>query len=428
MRFNAKKFTIYSLFREKQEMYERHNLANGIRVIHKRVSSPVAHLGIIINTGSRDELDNEKGVAHFIEHTIFKGTKKRKAFHILNRLDSVGADMNAYTTKEETCIYASFLKEHFTRTIELFADISLNSVFPQKEINKEKDVIIDEINSYKDNPSEEIFDEIEEVIFSSNSLGASILGTKEEVEKIKRSSIFRFVKRTYNTDQMVICSVGNIPFSVVVKNAEKYFSEVPEFKRAFKRNSSLDYQAQTLIKPKAQYQGHCIIANKAYGIKHKKRTTLFLLNNILGGPGLNSRLNLGIREKYGFCYNLESNYSIYSDMGMVGIYMGTEFEYLEKTINLVELELKKLREKKLGTLQLHNAKQQIKGQIAIGNDNNINELLAIGKSIISYDNVEDVESIYARIEKISAEYLLEVANHIFAPKQMSKLIYSKQNK
>ena len=407
-------------------MYERYDLANGIRVIHKRVNSPVAHLGIIINTGARDELENEKGIAHFIEHTIFKGTKKRKAFHILNRLDSVGADMNAYTTKEETCIYASFLKEHFSRTIELFADISLNSIFPQKEIEKEKDVIIDEINSYKDNPSEEIFDEIEEVVFDGNSLGTNILGTKQQVEKIKRSSIFRFVKRTYNTDQMVVCSVGNIPFSTVIKNVDKYFATVPEFHRDFERNASLNYQPKTIVKPKAQYQGHCIIANKAYGIKHEKRTALFLLNNILGGPGLNSRLNLGIREKYGFCYNLESNYSIYSDLGMVGIYMGTEFEYLDKTISLVEKELKKLREKKLGTMQLHASKQQIKGQIAIGNDNNINELIAIGKSIISYNNVEDLQSIYNRIDIITAEDLLEVANEIFDPKQLSKLIYSKQ--
>jgi len=407
-------------------MYERYDLANGIRIIHKRVNSPVAHLGLIINTGSRDELDNEKGVAHFIEHTIFKGTKKRKAFHILNRLDSVGADMNAYTTKEETCIYASFLKEHFTRTIELFADISLNSIFPQKEINKEKDVIIDEINSYKDNPSEEIFDEIEEVVFSGNSLGTNILGSKEQVEKIKRSTIFRFVKRTYNTDQMVVCSVGDIPFSAVVRKVNKYFAEVPEFRRNFERNSALDYLPKTITKPKGQYQGHCIIANKAYGTKHEKRTALFLLNNILGGPGLNSRLNLGIREKYGFCYNLESNYSIYSDLGMIGIYMGTEFEYLEKTITLVEKELRKLREIKLGTMQLHAAKQQIKGQIAISNDNNINELIAIGKSIISYDSVEDLQSIYNRIDRITSEELLEVANEIFNPRQLSKLIYSKQ--
>jgi len=220
--------------------------------------------------------------------------------------------------------------------------------------------------------------------------------------------------------------VGDIPFSTVVKWVNKYFAEVPDFRRNFERNSSFDYQPQTIIKPKGQYQGHCIIANKAYGTHHTNRTALFLLNNILGGPGLNSRLNLGIREKYGFCYNLESNYSIYSDIGMVGIYMGTEFEYLDKTIHLVEKELKKLREKKLGTVQLHTSKQQIKGQIAISNDNNINELLAIGKSIISYDNVEDLNSIYQRIETISSEDLLEVANHIFDPKQMSKLIYSKQ--
>jgi predicted Zn-dependent peptidase len=407
-------------------MYERHDLDNGIRVIHKHVNSPVAHLGLIINTGSRDEKDTEQGVAHFIEHTIFKGTKKRKAYHILNRLDSVGADMNAFTTKEDTCIYASFLKEHFGRTMELFADISLNSVFPQKEVDKEKEVVIDEINSYRDNPSEEIFDEIEEKVFAGHSLGRNILGTKEQVKKIKRQNIFRFIKRTYNTDQMVICSVGNIDFGTVKKQAERYFSDIPAFKRSFERTKPEIYKPQTIVEPKGQFQAHCIVANKAYGTGHPKRTALFLLNNILGGPGLNSRLNLGIREKYGFCYNLESNYTIYSDTGLVSVYMGTDFDYIDKTLELVMRELKKLREKKLGTMQLHMAKQQIKGQIAISNDNNINELIAIGKSIISYDNVEDLNSIYKRIDGLKTEDLLDVANEIFDPSQLTTLIYQRK--
>lgn len=406
-------------------MYERLNLANGIRVIHKRVNSPVAHLGIIINTGSRDELDSEQGIAHFIEHTIFKGTTHRKAFHILNRLDSVGADMNAYTTKEETCIYASFLKEHLSRTIELFADISLNSIFPKKEIEKEKDVIIDEINSYRDNPSEEIFDEIEEIVFDGNPLGRNILGTKEMVENLSRSQIFRFIKRTYNSDQIVICSVGDIDFKVIVKQINKYFLDLPLTKRNFNRISPVGYSPKTVIQEKGQFQGHCIIANQAYGALENKRTTLYLLNNILGGPALNSRLNLGIREKYGFCYNLESNYTVYSDTGIISIYLGTDFEFLDRTIDLVLKELKKLRETKLGTVQLNAAKQQIKGQIAISNDNNINELIGMGKSILFYDNVEDLDVIYNKVDEISSDMLMEVANEIFDPQQLTKLIYAK---
>lgn len=408
-------------------MYERLDLANGIRIIHKRVKSPVAHLGIIINTGSRDENENEQGIAHFIEHTIFKGTKNRKAFHILNRLDSVGADMNAYTTKEETCIYASFLKEHFNRTIELFADISLNSIFPKKEIEKEKDVIIDEINSYRDNPSEEIFDEIEDLVFENNPLGRNILGTKEMVENIKRSQIFRFIKRTYNTDQIVICSVGDIDFKTVVKQSQKYFSEIPFTARTLKRLKPEIYKPRTVILNKAQHQAHCIIANSAYGAEENNRTILYLLNNILGGPALNSRLNLGIREKYGFCYNLESNYTIYSDTGIVSIYLGTDFEYLDRTIDLVLKELRKLRENKLGRIQLNSAKQQLKGQIAIGNDNNINELIGMGKSILFYNNVENLDVIYNKIDEITSEKILDVANEVFDPQQLTKLIYTKDN-
>ena len=406
-------------------MIQRHDLSNGIRIIHKAIKSPVAHLGIIINTGSRDELENEQGIAHFIEHTIFKGTKNRKAFHILNRLDSVGADMNAFTTKEETCIYASFLKEHFNRTIELFADISLHSVFPEKEIKKEKDVIIDEINSYRDNPSEEIFDEVEEMIFPDNALGRNILGTKEQVEKLSRSKIFRFIKRTYNTDQIVVCSVGDIPFNKLVNQVERYFNEVPYTSRSFMREKPQRYEAQKWIKNKGQYQAHCIIANQAYGAQEASRTSLFVLNNLLGGPGLNSRLNLGIREKYGFCYNLESNYTLYSDSGIVSIYMGTDFDYLDKTIELVHKELKKLRTQKLGSRQLNMTKQQIKGQIAISNDNQVNELIGLGKSILFYDRVENLEQLYRKIDAISAEDLLHVANEIFDPQKLSHLIYTR---
>jgi predicted Zn-dependent peptidase len=405
--------------------YERYDLKNGIRVIHKRVKSQVAHLGIIVNTGSRDELVNEQGIAHFIEHTIFKGTLNRKAYHILNRLDSVGADMNAYTTKEETCIYASFLKEHFQRSIELFADISRNSIFPEREIKKEKDVIIDEINSYKDNPVEEIFDEIEELVFEGNPLGNNILGTIEHVENIKRSQIFRFLNRTYHTDQIVVCSVGDIPFSKVIRAVERYFNDLPEKTRDFHRICPTNYVAKTKQNNKAQYQAHCIIANQTYGANDEERIGLSLLNNILGGPGLNSRLNLGIREKYGFCYNLESNYTMYSDTGLVSIYLGTDFDFLDKTIELVHKELQKLREKKLGVLQLNNAKQQIKGQIAISNDNNVNEMIGMGKSMLFYDQVERLEESYRKIDALSASDLLNIANHAFAKDQLSHLIYTK---
>jgi predicted Zn-dependent peptidase len=407
-------------------IYQRHRLENGIRIIHKEVKNQVAHCGVIINTGSRDELEREQGIAHFIEHTIFKGTKKRKAYHILSRLENVGGELNAYTTKEETCIYASFLHPYYERSMELFADISQNSVFPQAEIEKEKEIIIDEINSYRDNPAEEIFDEIEDMIFEGHPLGRNILGTKELVRSFTRKNIFRFMKRTFNTDEIVICSVGNIEFAKLLRLAEKYFGQIKPNPRSFQRLKFNSYQPKTQSFEKGMYQAHCIIANQAYSRTDKKRTGLVLLNNVLGGPGLNTRLNMGIREKYGFCYNIESNYTMYSDTGILSIYLGTDFSYLEKTIKLVLRELKKLREQKLGSLQLHRAKQQLIGQIAISQESNVNELLSIGKSILAYDKVDSIESIIDEINAIEADELLEIANEIFDPKQLSTLIYRGQ--
>jgi len=408
--------------------YHRHTLSNGIRIIHKAVKNQVAHCGVIINTGSRDELTKEQGIAHFIEHTIFKGTKKRKAYHILSWLENVGGELNAYTTKEETCIYASFLSSYYERSLELFADISLNSIFPQAEIEKEKEVIIDEINSYRDNPAEEIFDEIEDQVFAGHPLGRNILGTKELVRGFNRNNIFRFIKRTFNTEETVICSVGDIDFNKLVRLSEKYFGNAQSNPRSFKRAPFNNYIPKTQRFDKGMYQAHCIIANEAYSRQDKKRTGLVLLNNILGGPGLNTRLNMGIREKYGFCYNIESNYTQYSDTGIISIYLGTDFDYLEKTIKLAYKELKKLREQKLGSLQLQRAKQQMIGQIAISQESNVNELLSIGKSILAYDKVDSIEQILKEIEDISANQLLDVANEVFDPKQLSLLIYNGHNK
>ena len=404
--------------------YQRHTLSNGIRIIHKAVNNQVSHCGVIINTGSRDEMENEQGIAHFIEHTIFKGTQKRKAFHILSRLENVGGELNAYTTKEETCIYASFLNPYYERSLELFADISLNSIFPKAELEKEKEVIIDEINSYRDNPAEEIFDEIEDMVFDGHPLGRNILGTKELVRGFSRQNIFRFMKRTFNAEETVICSVGNIDFKRLVSIAEKYFGQVKNNKRSFKRQKFDTYKTKNQAFDKGMYQAHCIIANEAYSRVDKKRSPMILLNNILGGPGLNTRLNMGIREKYGFCYNIESNYTMYSDTGILSIYLGTDFDYLEKTIKLAHKELKKLREQKLGTLQLQRAKQQMIGQIAISQESNVNELLSIGKSILAYDKVDSIDQILKEIDEISAAQLLEVANEVFDPKQLSLLVYN----
>lgn len=407
--------------------YLRHTLPNGIRIIHKVVSQQVAHCALMINTGSRDETKKEQGLAHFIEHTIFKGTQRRKSFHILSRMENVGGEINAYTTKEEICIYASFLPQYYGRALELFSDISLKSSFPKKELEKEKEVVIDEINSYRDNPSEEIFDEIEDLVFQNHPLGRNILGTEELVKSFEREDILNFAKNNIHTDEAVICSVGNFDFKKLVQLCDKYFGAIPEKLRTTTRQKFENYQPQEKYEEKGQYQAHCVIANEAYSSEDKRKTALALLNNILGGPGLNTRLNMGIREKYGFCYNIESSYSPFSDTGLFSIYLGTDFSYLNRTIQLTHKELKKLREKPLGSLQLQRAKQQLIGQIAIGQESNVNELLGMARSVLSYDKVDSIEDIYKEIEQTNAKELQDIANEIFRKDRLSMLVYKGAN-
>ena len=282
-------------------------LPNGIRLVHQYVDSPVAHCGVILNTGSRDEALQEQGLAHFIEHTIFKGTMKRKSFHILSRLEDVGGELNAYTTKEETAIHASFLAEYYERTMELFSDILINSTFPDQELKREQDVIVGEINSYNDSPSELIFDDFEELIFEGHPIGRNILGTPENVRSFTREDIKRFMNRNYNTDQMVICSVGNITGKRFFHLAERYFSHLPENKRAFLRPRFEGNSAKIKSVEKETFQTHCLIGGLAYDVLHANRIGLVLLNSVLGGQSGNSRLNLALRERNGIAYNLESS-------------------------------------------------------------------------------------------------------------------------
>ncbi len=329
--------------------YQYHILKNGIKVIHRKVEGNVSHCGLMVNTGSRDELPDENGMAHFIEHLIFKGTKKRKAYHVLSRIENVGGDLNAYTTKEETCIYASFLSPYYEQTLELFADVAFSSIFPQKEIEKEKDVIIDEINSYNDSPAELIFDDFEELIFRDHPLGSNILGSISSVEGFKRRDVFRFLKRNYSTQQMVIASVGNIEFDRLINFIEKYFGQIRNADNKLKRLPFTDYEPQKKIDKKESYLTHAIVGNLAYPRNHPKKMPLILITNLLGGPALNSRLNLTIREKYGYAYNIEANYQPYSDTGIFGIYIGSDKNHIDKSLVLVEKEFRKLKEERLGT-------------------------------------------------------------------------------
>ncbi len=403
--------------------YNFFQLKNGIRIVHKYVDTNVAHCGLIINTGSRDEDEKENGIAHFIEHCIFKGTTKRKSYHILNRLDSVGGDLNAYTTKEETCVYASFLHEYYERTIELLSDIVFNSNFPTKELVKEKEVVIEEINSYKDNPSELIFDEYEEYMFAGHPIGRLILGTPANVRKFKSQHLQNFIHKNYNTDEMVFCSVGNIKFAQLIKLIEKHFADHPSNLRQTNRQVFDTYKPINIIKNKKTYQTHTVIGNIAYSTKDNRKNALTVLNNLLGGPAMNTRLNLAVRERHGYAYTVESSYTPYTDTGLFSIYLGTDNGSNSKAINVVLKELEKLRTTKLGSLQLHNAKKQLIGQVAIAYESNLNEMLSIGKSYMIFDKVDSIAEINAKIEKVTVEEIIEIANEIFEPSQLSYLIY-----
>ena len=403
--------------------YFVHTLKNGIRLAHLPADNEVAYCGLLLNTGSRDELPGEHGMAHFIEHVIFKGTTHRKAYHILCRLDDVGGELNAYTTKEETAFYAGFLSHHYDRALELLSDIIFNSTFPANELEKEREVIADEINSYKDNPSEQIFDDFEELIFPVHPIGRNILGTPETLQTFDSKAIRKFMKRTYDTDQMVICSVGKIPFPKLIRMIEKYFGDVKSKPRTIKRPAVEGYQPVSRENKINTFQAHCVIGNTAYSSTDPKRMNLILLNNLLGGQGMNSRLNMSLREKHGYAYNVESTYTPYTDTGVITIYFGTDPEKLNKSIALVNKELARLRNEKLGVLQLHRAKNQILGQIAMSSDNKENLLFTLGKSIMLFNRYDSMESIACKVDEITAENLIETANEILDPARLSTLIF-----
>jgi len=403
--------------------YLIHTLKNGIRIIHQRTDSPVAHLGVLINAGSRDEKEEEHGLAHFIEHSVFKGTKKRKAYHVISRLEDVGGELNAYTTKEETVLYSTFLTEYYDRTAELLSDILFNSVYPEKELKREKEVIIEEINSYKDSPSELIFDEFEELVYDGHPIARNILGTSKKLRSFTRDSIFAFIENNYHTDQMVISSVGNIDFGALIKMLEKYFGHVPEKLRQSSRVRFEGYIPQQRTLQKDTFQSHCVVGNTAFDVQHPSRISMVLLNNILGGQALNSRLNLALRERRGMAYNVESNYTAYSDTGLFNVYFGTDRENLEKALVLVQKEFDLFRDKKLGAVQLSKAKKQLIGQIAVSTESREDMMLTIGKSYLLFDKVDPLRVVFKKIEEITAEQLFEVANIVLDKSQISTLIY-----
>lgn len=404
--------------------YQVHQLQNGIRVLHKPSPSNISHACIIINAGSRDEDQSKDGMAHFIEHLLFKQTEKRNTNQILNRLELVGADLNAYTTKEYTCVHASFLKPHLERSLDLFEDILFHSVFPEEEMNKEKEVILDEISSYQDQPDEAINDDFEDLLFEGHPLGRNILGTPESVKGFKKKDIQLFMKSNYRTDEIIIGIFGDYDFKTVIRISEKLYGKVPANLTERVRQKIGNYSPKHSIFSKPINQAHCVIGNRSYSFRHKHRTAFLLLNNLLGGTGMSSRLNLEIREKYGIAYTIESNYTPMSDSGIFSIYFGTDTEKTEKAIKLLEKELKKLRDQKLGPVQLQQAKHKFIGQIALGEENRMGLIISMSKSLLDFNRVDSLEEVFAKINKVTAPHLLEIANEMFDPTQLSTLIFN----
>jgi predicted Zn-dependent peptidase len=407
----------------KDLIYFSDTLPNGLRVMHLPTSSPVSYCGYAVNAGTRDEAQNEFGLAHFVEHMLFKGTTHHNSWYILNRMEEVGGDLNAYTAKEATYIYSTFMESEFKRALNLMTDLVFNSVFPQKEIEKEVDVILDEINSYEDSPSELIFDDFENILFAGHALGHNTLGDQKSLLRFNTETGQSFLNRFYAPENMVLFSMGRIDFTKIMKMAERALDGI-DFKMPPRQRKMPE-----LVKPvsthmhKDTHQSHVMIGGRSCSMYDERRFPLFLLTNILGGPGMNSRLNVAMRERNGLVYNVEANTTLYTDTGLASIYFGTDPKNREKACALLYKELAKIRDVKLSTTQLAAAKKQIKGQLGVSSDNREELFLSFGKSGLHYHCYNSLSELCDKIDCVTADDILAVANEVFAPESLFMLNY-----
>lgn len=401
-----------------------HTFRNGIRLVYKQVNNTkIAHCGFIVDVGARDENPNQLGLAHFWEHMVFKGTQKRKAFHILNRLDSIGGELNAYTTKEKICFYASVLDNHFDKAVDLLTDITFDSIFPERQIEREKNVILEEMAMYLDNPEDAIQDDLDSLVFSGHPLGNNILGTKESIASFAKLDFQRFLRQKLNTQKIVFSVVSNLPLKKVIRMCERYFNDIPELKGETSRKSFLEYHPKTKITKRTTLQAHCGIGRTSYALNDPKRLPFILLTNILGGPGMNSKLNLGIREKYGFVYSIDANYSAFTDTGLFSLFFATDTKHLSKCVSLVLREMQKLKKQPLSAIQLHKAKEQFVGQVAIAEENNTSLMLGMGKSLLDLKKIDTFDEVLRKIRNITATELFEVAVEMLNEEELSFIYF-----
>lgn len=449
--------------------YNTYTLDNGLRIIHLPSDSKVVYCGYQINAGTRNEEPGEEGLAHFCEHVTFKGTERRKAWHILNCLESVGGDLNAYTNKEGTVYYSAILKEHIARAVDLLTDIVFHSVYPQAEIDKEVEVICDEIESYNDSPAELIYDEFENIIFKGSPLGHNILGTAEQVRSFKTEDALRFTRKLYRPDNAIFFAYGDIDFKKLVKLIRKALADDDSGKVAENAANSVgklaeeklpqisqitqisgdensitteksvssvksvgpenypsvgkEIAGQTIVMQKNTHQAHVMIGTRAYDVNDSRRMPLYLLNNMLGGPGMNAKLNLALREHNGLVYTVESTMVAYGDTGIWSIYFGCDEHDVKRCLRLVRKELDKFMQKPLSEAQLKAAKKQIKGQVGVACDNRENFALDFGKSFLHYGWEKNVDQLYEQVDEITAEQIQAVAQELFDKDRITTLIF-----
>ncbi len=405
------------------EKFYTYTLSNGLRIILQPTEGQVSYAGFAINAGTRDERADQPGMAHFVEHMLFKGTEKRKAWHILNHMEKVGADLDAYTNKEETVVYSVFLQEHLKRAVDLMADLVFHSTFPQAEIEKETDVIIGEIQSYEDTPSDLIFDGFEDLIFSGHALGRDILGSAEALKRYTTADALAFYRQFYVPENMVFFVTGKYEMKQVIRYVEKAVEEIPQTPLDYVRLSPSSYVAREQVQHRDTHQAHVMMGNRAYEGNSKKKLMLYLLTNLLGGTGMNSRLNVALREKRGLVYEVEANSTSYTDTGTFSIYFGCDLEDVDRCVALTRCELKKLCEKALTISQLQALKKQTMGQIGVAQDNRENNALGMAKTFLHYDRFVTTEEVYKSMDRLTPVHLLEVANEVFGEQNLSTLIY-----
>lgn len=410
------------------EKYTIKTLSSRLRLLHVPSALPIAYVGVAINAGTRDELPEESGMAHFVEHLMFKGTTRRNATQVINRLENVGGQMDAYTTKEDTYVYATVPAEYSGRALELLADVVLHSTFPDNEIEKERVVVLDEIDSYRDTPSELIFDEFEEHIFPDSPLGRNILGSEQSLNTFDSANVRAFVNRLYTPENLLVFYMGSVSLSSITKSAEKYFVLSSPSKPTLNWQLS-GVNCQTKVAPPFHIenrdldtaQTHCIIGCPTFPQCHPDRYKLVLLNNILGGPNMSSRLNMAVRERYGYCYNIESSLTGYTDTGLFMIYFGCDERNYEKTYKLILRQLDLLREKPLTKHQLDIAKKQLRGQVLIANQNHESRILGISKQVLHNEPLRPQQEIMAEIDTYTSEDLKSLACSVFT--NLSSLTY-----